>query len=298
MSAPIETLYDVLGVAPDANGTAIGQAYNRLTAEFRKDTTAPDAKREALIRTAYETLSDHGRRAEYDASLVARKSERAALGAKRIIPIAIAGAVVLAAAIYFIARKPAAPPTPVRTAQEVLGDISRSIGRVQSIDMSGAVTQVGLAFAIGGGVMATTCHGLGANSQIVVTVAPRSIASRLTIADEELGVCKLAVDGTGSWPLAIASVEPRAGDRVFAPGMNAAGELAIAEGSVKSIVVEHRRRLIEVAMPAAIANGAPLLDASGKVVGVVTLAHDYGEGRNLALPAALVNQAQSRGKSP
>lgn len=292
-------LYDALGVAPDANGSAIAQAYKRLTAEFAKDSTAPDARREALVRTAHETLSDPARRAEYDASLVALKTERGKLDAKRIIPIAIAGVAVLAVAIYFIARKPAAPPpVPPRAAQEILADLTRSIGRVQVIDMSGTAKTAGLAFAIGDKVMVTTCHGLVANAQIVVTVEQRDRPSRLSISDEELGICKLALDAPRSWALTIATAEPRAGDRVFVPAMNAAGVLTIAEGSVKSIVVEPKRRLIEFTATVAIANGAPLLDAKGNVVGVVTLAHDYGAGRNLALPAAFVNQAQSRGKSP
>ena len=64
------TLYEALGVPEDARGPEITKAYNRLVEEFGKVTTAPDPRREALMRTAYETLLDPARRAEYDASLV------------------------------------------------------------------------------------------------------------------------------------------------------------------------------------------------------------------------------------
>ena len=294
MPSPAQTLYDVLGVSPQASGAEITKAYQRLVEEIGKATTVPDPRREALIRSAYATLSDDARRDEYDASLVARASESARTNAKRIVPIAVAALVVIAAAVYFISRKPAAPSAPTRSAQQILADLPRAIGRVRILDVSGSATTAGLAFVIGDRMMATTCSGLVANAQVVVTLDQRERAARLSIADEELGICKLAVDAPVTTPLSIATAEPKAGDRIFVPAMNAAGELALAEGSVKGIVVEPKRRLIELALPGAIANGAPVLDGQGSVIGVATLAHDYGAGRNLALPAALVQKAQSR----
>ena len=297
-----ESLYDVLGVAPTARLPAIKAAYERIVAEYRKDTTPPDPRREALVQTAWETFLDPARRAEYDASLATRvatrKTGRVRTDTKRIA-LLVAGAFgVLAVGGYFVMRKPAAPPPPpAHSEQEILADIARTVGRVQVIEMSGSSTTVGLAFAIGGRVMATTCSGLVANAQIVVTVEERDLPSRLSIADEELGICKLAVDTPGTWAITFAAAEPRAGDRVFIPAMNAQGQLTLAEGSVKGFVVEPRRRLIELTAPGALTNGAPVLDTQGKLVGVVTVAHDYGAGRNLALPAALVPQAQSRSEA-
>jgi len=77
MPAPTQTLYDVLGVPPQASGPEIVKAYKRLVEEFGKATTAPDPRREALIRSAYATLSDDARRDEYDASLAARNADLA-----------------------------------------------------------------------------------------------------------------------------------------------------------------------------------------------------------------------------
>ncbi len=294
------TLYEALGVPADASGPEITKAYKRLVEEFAKVTTAPDPRREALLRTALETLSDPARRAEYDASLATslatQKVERARSNVKRIVPVAVGAVVVLAVAVFFVARKPAAPP-PSRAAQEALAEIPRSIGRVQVLEMSGASTTVGLAFAIGERVMATTCVGLVANAQIVVLLDQRPRPSRLSIADEELGICKLAVDSPSTPALALSAAEPKAGDRVLLPAMDADGKVTLGEGAVKAIIVEPRRRLIEFAAPGAIPNGTPVLDTQGKAVGIVTVAHDYGAGRNLALPAAYVQQAQSRGKS-
>lgn len=303
MPAPEPTLYEVLGVTPDARLPAIKTAYERIVAEYRKDTTPPDPKREALVKIAWETFLDPARRAEYDAALVARvaqrKTERVKMDTKRFIPF-VAGAVgVLAVVAYFVMRKPAAPPLPpAHSAQEILADLARSVGRVQVIEMSGSATTVGLAFAIGGRVMATTCSGIVANAQIVVTVEQRDLPSRLSIADEELGICKLAVDAPGTGAITFAAIEPKAGERVYVAAVSALGQLTLTEGSVKGIVVEPKRRLIEIAATGVLTNGAPVLDVWGNLVGVVTSAHDYGAGRSFALPAALVQQAQARAKAP
>ncbi len=70
-----KTLYEILGVVPSADDAAIAAAYRRLTQQHaalasRMD---PDADIQIkLIKEAYSTLSDYGRRSSYDASLMAR----------------------------------------------------------------------------------------------------------------------------------------------------------------------------------------------------------------------------------
>lgn len=71
MAAPPPTpddLYAMLGVPPDADGMAIKRAYRRRALENHPDVSkAPDAKERFLaIQTAYATLSDTGKRREYD----------------------------------------------------------------------------------------------------------------------------------------------------------------------------------------------------------------------------------------
>jgi hypothetical protein len=147
-------------------------------------------------------------------------------------------------------------------------------------------------------MMATTCHGHVVNSQLVVTVEKGDIASRMSIADEELGICKVAVDSSGALPLLIAGAEAKAGDRIYAPVIDEAGKVTLVEGTVKGIVAEPRRKLVEVTLPVVLPNGTPLVDNQAHVVGMISVTPELGAGRNLALPGALVNQAQARAKSP
>src|SRR5207244_106976 len=62
-------LYEVLGVAHDAKLTDIGRAYNKYKASLAKDTTMPDHRRARRMDEAFATLSDAGKRSQYDASL-------------------------------------------------------------------------------------------------------------------------------------------------------------------------------------------------------------------------------------
>src|SRR5512140_3458762 len=95
MPAKRTTHYEVLGVRSDARAHDIQRAYAKLRRELDHEAAAPDPRREALIRGAYETLSDEKRRAEYDAMLAAPPP--AAESGKRIA-LATGAVVVLAAA--------------------------------------------------------------------------------------------------------------------------------------------------------------------------------------------------------
>lgn len=69
---PSPTHYQILGVAPNADGVDIRDAYRRLAREHHPDRTAStDSNRTFMpaINDAYRVLSDPGRRAVYDAGL-------------------------------------------------------------------------------------------------------------------------------------------------------------------------------------------------------------------------------------
>jgi S1-C subfamily serine protease len=140
MPAPKRTLYDILGVAPDAPPAEIDRAYQARDAELR-DGGSRDPGEAALLRQAHEVLADEKRRAAYDTSLIT-ESERAAARAQaraqapdlaleaeqdagerriRIPPVGIAVGVlallVIAYALMHSRERPAAPaPPPVAEA--------------------------------------------------------------------------------------------------------------------------------------------------------------------------------------
>ena len=283
------TLYEALGVARDAKNVDVGRAYNRLVREYQKETAPPDAKRDARLREAFETLTDPDRRDAYDATLVVK---RAKSGGK-LVAVAAGLAVVMGGGGFYFAEKAAAPKEiPGRATHEILADASRSVGRLQSIDVSGRATPAGLAFAIEEGVMAGTCAGVTPGAQLTVMLPSRNASARLTTSDPELGLCKVAVDGAGSWPLALSGGEPRAGDKVYAPKVSAAGEVALTEGTVKRVVAEPKGRIIEVTMATSPEHGGgPLLDRFGRVVGVAGV-----DGRHRVVPAGWAAPDRARAK--
>lgn len=294
MTAPRESLYEALGVASDARPGEIARAYERLVADFALDTTPPDPRREARIREAFQVLADEARRAEYDRSLAAGGAPARADGRTRLAAtVGVAAALVVALAWYF-SGPGEAPGNPGRPSSEIQAEIGGSVGRVRAIDLSGRAAETGFAFTVAEGVMATTCDGLAPGAQIVVTIGSRAVPARIAEADESLGLCKLAVEGAGSWPMPLAGGGPGVGERVYAAGLGASGDVVLAEGVVKRVATEGALRIVEAAVPGVPAmGGRPLLDAQGRVVGVASAAQPGGSARYVMVPAGWATEQPS-----
>jgi S1-C subfamily serine protease len=293
-----QTLYDVLELRRSAKDDEILRAYQRLKAEMAKGISTPDPQRVALLHEAYEVLSDAQQRAEYDRSLRDLSFFGIARDARPSHKWAVlAAAVVLGAAgLYFVLERSGPKQT---KAQEILAAASFSVGRLQALDVSGRATTVGLAGATSEGVMVTTCHGIPRGAQLVVRLEERTAGARVSLADAELDMCKLAGDGVGSQPLRVSDVMPKAGDKVYAPKVDASGKLSLEEGTVKQLLASPRGSVIEITIPIAPeASGGPLLDADGRMVGITTAPHNYGEGKNVAVPTAWINAARARAIAP
>lgn len=274
MRNPQPTHYAVLGVKPGAKHHDIGLAYNRLVAARRREDAPPDLKGDARLREAFEVLSDLGRRAAYDKQLAAARL-KPAFGAGPAT-VAAVGVVALAGAIYYFSiKRPADEAGRVvgRTPAEIATAAAPAMGRLLSIDMSGQSRPMGLAFAIDSGVMVASCHGMTPNSQLVVNLHPRQVPARVTMTDEALGLCKLEVEGAGTWPLSVSSAEARAGDVVYGVSVNAVGQVVLKEGRVKRVALAPGGKVIESTVPAnPDAAGAPLLDVYGRVIAVAARA--------------------------
>ena len=331
MASSKKSLYEILGLDRDANAIDIGLAYER-----RRDQLAaavpPDASETALVQQAYEVLSNPKRREAYDASLLTAEEKAAAAGqatdlvlepeaepAPRKIVWAgvVAGLVVTVAAIYFTFRSERAPapakeapveaPKPVVEAPPpkalppaaILTAATSSVGQVLSYDMGGQAKPLGLAVAIDRGVFLSTCHGISAGSALVVRIGLESHSGSLALADEQLDLCKIAVPDLRGAGLPIAGDELKGGDRIYAMGANAKGEMALTEGTVKQIRPAPMGNVIEVSMPIApTASGGPIFDSFGRLVGIATTPHAFGAGLNIALPAAWSAQMRSRSNPP
>jgi S1-C subfamily serine protease len=333
MAAHKRTLYDILGVAPDASAIDIWNAYEERKAQLQ-DMVPQDPSAMALAHQAHEVLTNPKRRAAYDASLapppetapepessqrpvpVIETEEDEPAGKLPWAAIAIATGVVIAGLVFGLrirpakapapepepavveAPKPVTPPPPAaRTSQQILADALPSIARLQSFEMSGRAVPIGLALTIEPGVMITTCHGIPAGVQLVASVGGKTHSASLALTDEVLDLCRLNVPGFDGKPLAIAAEEPKVADKVYALGANATGDFALTEGVVKHLMKTPSGNVIEISIPIApTASGGALFDTQGKLVGIGTTPHSYATGANIALPASWIAQARSRGK--
>jgi len=328
MASPKQSLYEILGVSRDANDLDIGIAHQRRVAELNR-AVPPDPNGQVLVHEAFEVLSNPKRRAAYDASLVSA-AEKAAAREQAAAPdivleggeepkpdrrkltagviAAVVAAVVAAIAVGMHGEKPAPvpvveapkppppPPPPQKlSSAQILAGALKGVGPVMSYEMSGRAVPVGLALSVQPDFMVTTCHGIHGNSQLVVRVGADSHSATLDVTDEVLDLCRMAIPGLAARPLAISSVEPRAGDTVYALGANPAGQVALTEGTVKSIRSTPNGRVIELSMPiAAAGSGGAVLDEYGRLVGIATTSHKLGAGLNIALPASWLGQMRTR----
>ena len=326
MATAKQSLYEILGVSRDANSIDVGLAYERRRDELARR-VPPDAAETALVQQAYEVLSNPARRAQYDASLLtaAEKAAAAEQGPDLLLepepkpasrpPLwvgALAGAVVISAALYFTfhsAKAPPpgeAPPKPVVKAPPppppqplppatILAGITSSVGQVLSYEMSGEAHPIGLAVAIDRGVFVTTCHGIAASSALVVRIGLESHSATLAMTDEQLDLCKLAVPDIKTGGLAPSTDELKTGERLYVLGANAKGEMALTEAKVKQVRPLPLGKVIEIDVPIApTASGGAVVDAFGRLVGIATTPHTFGAGLNVVLPSAWFGEMRSR----
>jgi S1-C subfamily serine protease len=330
MAVGKKTLYQILGIQRDANQLDIGLGYEKRMAQMQR-MVPPDPSASALVQQAYEILSNPARREAYDQQLLTLAEKKAAAeqaapdfeigeeeAPKKKLPVAaiVAGVVVLAVILFFVFRSgdapkhvepvaeapkaappPPPPPPKVRTAAEILADVAAAGGPLSSYSMSGSTQAIGVAIATEPGTMITTCHGIPAGGKLVVLVGKNQLPADLTITDEALDLCRLSVTGSGVRFLKASTDEAKAGDKIVTVGLNAKGELAAAEGTVKGLRKDPAGNVIEITTPiGATSSGAGVFDAYGRLIGIATAPHAYGAGANVALPASWLTQMRSRTK--
>ena len=325
-----KSLYEILGVEPDANELDIGLAHQRRNFELKR-IAQPDPNALGLVQQAFEILSSPKRRAAYDASLVTAAEVRAAAdqqtdlvieaeaaeGQPRrwLMPLAGAGIAILIGAFFVIrpgsgpgkppptpvveAPKPVPPPPPQPLrAEQILPAALRASGQLMSYGMSGNAVPLGIAFSTEPDVVISTCHGIAAGSKLVFRQGAETLSAELNVIDEDLDLCKLAVVGLPAKPVALATEEPKAGDKAFTLGTNAKGEFALTEGTVKQVRNAGSTQVLELSTPIAPSDsGAPVFDSFGRLAGIAITPHKFGAGVNAAISGSALAQMRSRARA-
>ena len=294
-----ETHYQVLGVRRSAKVTDITRAYARILSDQKREDVPPNPRLVAAAKVAYETLSDPEKREAYDKTLpligappapVARQKGRRK---SRAGLLAGAGAVVLAAgtAWYFLDYRPAQrssqrTPEKVHTGAEIAEMLSPYLGRLHGASVGGS-RDLGLVLAMAENEMVGTCKDVPPGLVLALQVGATTPKVELARANEDLGICVYNVRG-GASGLKVRADTPAAGEPLYAIARDAGGAPKALKVGVGRVLLDPKGQVIEIKSEAPLPNGAPIVDAQARLVGLVAPQHAYGEGFVAALGAARI----------
>ena len=281
-----KTFYDILGVARDAAPQDIERAWSRFRARQRSESLPPDPRGEALVRHAYETLSDPHRRQAYDESL--RRQSPVVQATKRAPRAMAIAAVAIVAALgglgwWLHAAPGGTEPTArktLKTADEIRDLLVRGVGRVKLVDIAGHETLLGIAVTIEEGVMATACAGLSPAAEPLIVSPQRTWPARVAASDP-IGICRLEVSGGARFPLVLTAEPPRPGAKVYTADVSANGAPRLVEATVTRLGAGG----LHASVPVGPADGRPLLDEDGRLA-AIGVRDDSGGGRYVPVPRA------------
>ena len=291
MSKRNPTYYEILGIPSNAKHNDVGLAFNRKMRAIKREDAPPDLQGETKLKEAYGVLSDLDKRAAYDAKL--RADIIKPKFGKNHAAYAAFFVVIVGAGLFWYLRPTIAPETvapaaaaPGKPFQEVLNGAIPAVGRLQAVEMTGQQVHAGVAFTVEEGVAVTSCKGMSPTAQLKILIPPRVIPARVTLTDDELGLCKLEVPGAGTWPLSVSQVPAKVGDPVYTTRVGEGGEVTLLPGMVRAIKTEGKSTVLDVTTPLTAAHGgAPLLDLYGRVVAVANMPAG-GKETYVAIPAS------------
>lgn len=312
------SLYDILGVAPDAEPEAIRAAYERLSAG-----TSDPTWRMAL-KEAWLTLGQPQRRAAYDASrrqaglrsIAPVEPERAGLPPLAWLGLAVAlvaaaalgwrahqqrearqhpATVVAAPVAVPVAAEPEAPaPARPRVAapsglalspEDLFAKASASVVRVNVLNGNQGVA-MGSGVVLGSGTVITNCHVARAGTRLKVLQGNDSWDASVDVADERHDLCRLSVPGLNAPGVVMGSVNQlRVGQKVYAIGSPKGLDMTLSDGLVSSLRQTPEGALIQTSAPISPgSSGGGLFTEEGLLVGIVTFQMASGQNLNFALP--------------
>jgi S1-C subfamily serine protease len=202
-------------------------------------------------------------------------------------------------AIASAAPESAVPAPATRSAEDVFAQVSASVARVNALDGSGRTTMVGSGVVVERGAVITNCHVVSRASAVQVKLGSALHSGSVEVADEELDLCRLSVPGLDAPAVQVGPVSAvRTGQRVYAIGAPQGLDLTISEGIVSSLRDVPGGTVIQTTAPVSRgSSGGGLFDASGRLVGIVTFQHRYGQNLNFALPADWIGEMRARRSS-
>ncbi|HKU85587.1 MAG TPA: trypsin-like peptidase domain-containing protein, partial [Casimicrobiaceae bacterium] len=214
-----------------------------------------------------------------------------------VTPPAVAATVTPPVAAEVTPPAPSVATAPIQKSAETLfADVASSVARVNVMDASGRLVGSGSGVVIDDGVLLTSCHVATVGAKLTAKLGESVLPATVALADEVYDLCRLNVPGMRAPPVPIGSVDTlRTGQRVYAIGAPQGLELTLSEGIVSALRKVDGGTVIQTTAPISPgSSGGGLFDASGRLVGVMTFQHRYGQNLNFALPADWIPQMRAR----
>jgi hypothetical protein len=171
------------------------------------------------------------------------------------------------------------PPRPPVLTNAALADA----GRRATVVLTSGLCQ-GSAFFVAPDLLLTNAHVVCAE-MAEARVGDRAVPATIVQVDDELDVALLRAEGAGGTPLPLAdALTVRAGDRVAAVGAPGGREVSVVNGVV-TLPLTRIWGVLHIESHASLSHGnsgGPLLDARGRVVGIISKRRASG-GRPVAL---------------
>jgi S1-C subfamily serine protease len=194
---------------------------------------------------------------------------------------AIVGAVVVLIGLYVLVSRPDPEPGTGATlsARRITEVMAPLVGRLQAFVVSGEARPAGMAVTSAEGEMVTTCHNLPKGGPLQVVFRDGTSKAESARVNRPLDICVLKVATTGRTAAKLRAGDPVDGEKVYAAFLDARdGPARLIETRVKRVIQDPNGTAFQLDTTEPLVSGTPIVDTQGRVVGLVTLIHRYGDG--------------------
>lgn len=196
------------------------------------------------------------------------------------------------------------PNVQAQTAAQLAQKTFPSVVMIVTSDASGQPLALGSGFLVGDGEIATNLHVIeGAAAARIKLIGQSETYSAAGVlgADTTADLALIKVNGLSAAPLQLReSGEATVGEQVFAVGNPEGLEGTFSQGIVSGLRTVSTDKLIQITAPISPgSSGGPVIDSTGRVIGIAVATYREGQNLNFAVPVSYLRAliAQSAGGS-
>ena len=183
-------------------------------------------------------------------------------------------------ALYSFFSQPPPPPGSGQnlSAKQITAVVAPLVGRLQSIGVSGKPQFAGLAVTTAPGEMATTCHSLPPGGQLEVHFQDGKSRAESARVNRPLDMCLLKVETTGRETAKLRVGDPSNGEKLYVVALDDVKlPTYLVEARMANLIAEPNGVAMKIEAKQEFASGAAVFDTQGRLVGIITNPHRYGD---------------------